>query len=144
VNLNPDQPPRSLDLSSSRLAHLAIMLVWLAAACLYPDCLRAAPAFVQGAYAVPQTPQTTVAVTYSAAQAAGNLNVVVVGWNDTSNSVSSVTDSEGNTYQLAVGPTKQSSSLSQSIYYAKNIVGGANSVTVQFSGARCLSGYSDP
>jgi hypothetical protein len=96
---------------------------------------RAAPAYVQGAYATPQTPQTTVSVTYSASESAGNLNVVIVGWNDTTNVVNSVSDSQGNTYQLAVGPTKQSTALSQSIYYAKNIVGGSNTVTVRFSGS---------
>jgi len=48
--------------------------------------------------------------------------------------VSSVTDSQGNAYQLAVA-TKQSTSLSQSIYYAKNIAGGSNSVTVKFGGS---------
>jgi fibronectin type III domain protein len=96
---------------------------------------RAAPAYVQGAYATPQTPQSTVSVTYPASQSAGNLNVVIVGWNDTTNVVNSVSDSQGNTYQLAAGPTKQSTALSQSIYYAKNIVGGSNTVTVRFSGS---------
>ena len=42
------------------------------------------PTYVQGNSATPQTPQTTVTVPYTAAQTAGNLNVVVVGWNDTS------------------------------------------------------------
>src|SRR5262245_28587886 len=41
------------------------------------------PSYVQGSYAVPQTPQSTVNVTFSGAQTAGNLNVVVVGWSDT-------------------------------------------------------------
>src|SRR5207249_231157 len=40
-------------------------------------------AFVQGAYAVPQTPQSTVSVTFGAAQGAGNLNVIAIGWSDT-------------------------------------------------------------
>src|SRR3984893_14505106 len=97
--------------------------------------LRAAPSYVQGNYAAPQTPQTTVSVTYTDAQSAGNLNVVIVGWNDTTNVVNSVSDSQGNTYQLAVGPTKQSTALSQSIYYANNVVGGSNTVTVRFSGS---------
>ena len=39
-------------------------------------------AFMQANYAVPRTPQTTVTVTYTSAQTAGNLNVVVAGWND--------------------------------------------------------------
>ena len=56
----------------------------------------AAFGFVQVNSAVPQTPQTTVTVTYTQAQTSGNLNVVVVGWNDTTTQVSSVTDSQGN------------------------------------------------
>src|SRR5204862_7700296 len=39
-------------------------------------------AFVQANYATPQTAQIAVAVPYTAAQTAGNLNVVVAGWND--------------------------------------------------------------
>jgi hypothetical protein len=101
----------------------------------------AAIGFVQGGYATPQSPQSTVSVTFTSAQTAGNLNVVVVGWNDTNAAVSSVTDSLGNWYTLAVGPTKHPGSagtysLTQSIYYAKNIVGAAastNTVTVQFT-----------
>ena len=97
--------------------------------------------YVQGNYAVPHPSATTVAVPFNAAQAAGDLNVVVVGWNDTTAAVSSVTDKSGNKYALAVGPTLYSSStepFSQSIYYAKNIAAaaaGANSVTVTFSTA---------
>ena len=94
--------------------------------------------YVQGAYATPHTPQTTVAVNFNAAQAVGDLNVVVVGWNDTTASVGSVVDSSGNTYTLAVGPTQVSGKLSQSIYYAKNIAAaaaGTNTVTVTFTQA---------
>src|SRR5271166_1698688 len=52
---------------------------------------KATPSFVQGNYADPQTPQATVNVSYTRAQAAGDLNVVVVGWNDTNAQVNSVT-----------------------------------------------------
>ena len=98
----------------------------------------AAPGYVQGNYAVPQTPQTTVTLPYTSAQTAGDLNVVVVGWNETTAKVSSLTDTSGNTYTLAVGPTLLSGALSQSIYYAKNIkaaAAGANVVTVKFTSA---------
>jgi hypothetical protein len=98
----------------------------------------ATPAFVQVNSAVPQsTSVATVVVPFSAAQSAGNLNVVVVGWNDTVATVSSVSDTSGNSYTLVAGPTP-GTALSQSIYYAKNIAaaaGGANQVTVAFSPA---------
>ena len=90
--------------------------------------------FVQVKSATPQTASSSVSVTYSTAQTAGNLNVVEVGWNDTTSSVNTVTDSRGNSYALAVGPTR-GTGLSQSIYYARNIVGGSNTVTVTFSKA---------
>ena len=62
----------------------------------------------------------------------------MVGWNDSTTTVSAVTDSKGNVYLRAVGPTAVSGLLSQSIYYAKNIVAaaaGTNTVTVTFSDA---------
>jgi hypothetical protein len=91
-------------------------------------------AFVQVKAATPQTASASVAVTYTAAQTAGNLNVVLVGWNDTTSAVSSVTDRRGNTYALAIGPTS-GTGLRQSIYYAKNIAAGSNTVTVKFNQA---------
>jgi Fibronectin type III domain len=102
----------------------------------------AAPKYIQGHYAVPQTPQTSVTVPYSSAQTAGDLNVVVVGWNDSATRIGSLKDSKGNVYQLAVGPTV-TGALSQSIYYAKNIAAASaavNAVTVTFSG---LASYPD-
>ena len=95
-------------------------------------------AFMQGNYADPQSPQTTVNVPFTAAQVAGDLNAVVVGWGDSTAVVSSVTDTSGNTYTLGVGPTIVSGVGSQSIYYAKNIAAagaGANTVTVTFASA---------
>jgi hypothetical protein len=94
--------------------------------------------FVQGNFNTPQSSPTSVVVPYTAAQSAGNLNVVVVGWNDATTTVSSVTDTNGNIYTLAVGPTVQpaGSGLSQAIYYAKNInnaTASGNAVTVRFS-----------
>jgi hypothetical protein len=45
-----------------------------------------------------------------------------------------VTDTHGNVYVRAVGPTK-TTGLQQIIYYARNIVGGSNQVTVTFNQA---------
>jgi hypothetical protein len=87
---------------------------------------------------LPPATASSVAVAYTAAQTAGDLNVVVMGWNDATATVKSVTDTKGNAYVLAVGPTLVSGTLSQSIYYAKNIVSAAangNTVTLAFNGA---------
>ena len=96
--------------------------------------LAVAIGFGQVAAATPQSPTATVSVTYPGAQTAGDLNIVVVGWNDTTAAVQSVKDSAGNTYNVAIGPTS-GTGLQQSIYYAANIVSGSNTVTVQFNQA---------
>src|ERR1700735_3068212 len=82
--------------------------------------MSATPGYVQGNYATPQTTETTIPVPYTTAQTVGDLNVVIIGWNDSTAYVNSVTDSKGNSYQLAAGPTV-TGTISQSIYYAKNI-----------------------
>ena len=72
--------------------------------------------------------------------AAGDLNVVIVGWSDSDRSqVTSVTDTKGNAY--VAGHRSHADcpgAVSQSIYDAANIAGaaaGANTVTVTFSPA---------
>jgi hypothetical protein len=95
----------------------------------------AMPAFVQVNSAVPQSPQSTVATTFTKAQVAGDLNAVVVGWNEAAGNVTSVTDSAGNPYQVAAATTR-GTRLSQAVYYAKGIAAaGANTVTVRFDKA---------
>ena len=92
--------------------------------------------YVQESYSCPQTAQTSVTVTYATAQTSGDLNIVAVGWDDSVTTVTSVTDTAGNTYALAVGPTVVSGVESHAIYYAKNIAAAAanaNAVTVKFS-----------
>jgi hypothetical protein len=64
-----------------------------------------------------------------------------VGWNDDTATVTSVSDTSGNVYAVAVGPTMQpgpagGGGLTQAIYYAKNVAAapaGGNAVTVAFS-----------
>jgi hypothetical protein len=73
-------------------------------------------------------------VAYPTAQAAGDLNVVIASWHGTGNSITSVTDTQGNTYALAIGITR-GTGLSQSIYYAKNSKAGANTVTLNYQSA---------
>jgi hypothetical protein len=95
-------------------------------------------AFVQVAVNTTSGTAQSFSATYAKAQDQGDLNVVAIGWNDTTSSVTSVHDSAGNTYQLAVGPTQYAPDLSQAIYYAPNIAAhgaGANVVTVDFDAA---------
>jgi hypothetical protein len=92
-------------------------------------------AFVQVANATNSTTASSLAATFGQPQGAGDLNVVAIGWNDTTSSVRSVRDSAGNSYSLAVGPTRFAPDLTQAVYYAQNIAAsgaGANTVTVSF------------
>ena len=93
--------------------------------------------YIQGAATATGGALTTVPVTMPNVQTAGNLNVVIIGWNDTTTTVSSVTDTENNTYTIAA-PLVTGTGLRQIIYYAKNIAGEAsnpNEVTVTFNQA---------
>ena len=102
------------------------------------------PAFVQGNYydddAIFTSELAAVTLPLRSAQAAGDLNFVAVAWDSTpAVALTAVTDSAGNTYSLAAGPTQLkdkfgSFTLQQSIYYAKNIVAAAsNAITVTFA-----------
>ena len=100
---------------------------------LFPLVPLVAPSFVQVASATPPGSVASVTATYPGAQAAGNFNIVVVGWRGLKALVQSVTDSAGNTYTLAVGPVT-GTLLRQYIYFAANIKGGNNTVTVTWTG----------
>jgi hypothetical protein len=90
--------------------------------------------FVQVNNAAPQSLESSVSVTYPRAQTAGDTNILAIGWNDSSSSIVSVSDSAGNNYQVAA-PTARGDGVSQALYYAPDVAGGANTVTVTFSGA---------
>jgi hypothetical protein len=96
----------------------------------------AVPAFVQQNSATPQDLQGSVTVGFTNPQTAGNANILVIGWQDPAVAITSVTDSSGNVYQVAIpAATSRSSPQSQAIFYAANINSAAsgNSVTVTFS-----------
>jgi hypothetical protein len=81
---------------------------------------------------------STNSTAFSNANTAGNLIVVVAAWGSTTISMSSLTDSAGNTYVSAAGPVNWNGAAPtsrQQIFYAKNIKGGANTVTAQLSSA---------
>ena len=101
---------------------------------LLMPALSLGQAFVQENNNTVAETTASVGVTYGAPETAGNLNVVVVGWVDTSSSVTSVVDDNTNTYVLA--GTTSGNGITQAIYYARNIVLPTNNtptVTVQFN-----------
>jgi hypothetical protein len=121
---------------------MSLALLWL---CAFGGISNANPAaFVQVSAATPQGKQSQVTVTFAKAQIAGDTNILAIGWENTRSTITAVTDSAGNTYQLAVPtaqlavPTPGGDGLSQAIYYAANInaaAAGANTVTVTFKKA---------
>jgi hypothetical protein len=68
-------------------------------------------------------------ITLPGSSVTGDLLVLSFVYGNTALSVTSVTDSKGNTYTPAVGPTTVGAWGEAYTYYAKNIVGGAGPVT---------------
>ena len=93
----------------------------------------ATPAPVQGNSAAGATASPTVSITFTGSQRAGDLNVIAIGWLGTTNTVTAVSDSNGNNYFLVPSLTVVSGVSSQVVYYAPNIASGSNTVTVTFS-----------
>jgi chitodextrinase len=119
------------DFSNNESAQSSALVVTTTAAPASP------PAFAQQSYATPQSPQSQVSATYAGAQTAGNTNIIAVGWNDMTSSITSLIDSAGNIYQLAMA-TYRGNGLSQAIYYASKIkaaASGSNQVRVTFDRA---------
>jgi chitodextrinase len=89
------------------------------------------PAFVQAA-ALQITSGASVSVVFANPTTSGNLIVAYVIW-DNSGSVT-LSDSRGNTYTSAVGPTKYSGNKTNAqVFYAKNIEGGATTLKATFA-----------
>ena len=88
-------------------------------ALLFLPALSTGQTFVQENNNLIVVNASTVSVTYAAAETAGNTNIVIVGWGDTSSSVVSVVDDNNNIYRL-VGTTA-GNGITQGIYYAANI-----------------------
>jgi hypothetical protein len=106
----------------------------LLAGLLLAPALALGQIWVQSASNSVSVNSASVSVTYGTAETVGDLNVVVVGWSDTTSSVTSVVDDNTNTYFLA--GTSKGNGLSQAIYYAPNIVLPNNTtptVTVTFT-----------
>src|SRR5260221_1741285 len=78
----------------------AALIAFLIAALFGTSSLLAAPAFVQSSYKCPSTPTQIIKVTFPAAQAAGDLNIVVVRWKHNSAHIDSVLDSNNKHYFL--------------------------------------------
>jgi hypothetical protein len=110
------------------------MLAIMGTMALMPTA-HAAISYVQGNYAS-GTNATSIATTLPNAQVAGDINIVVVAWNTSTATVSTVTDTKGNAYTAAGSATVYAGFGGIQFFYAKNIVAAAansNTVTVTFS-----------
>lgn len=92
---------------------------------------EAQAAFIQQNYTASQSAEFQVVVAYVGAQTSGNANIVAIGWQDMTASISSISDSAGNHYREGVAMFR-GNGLSQAIYYAADIRSGSNSITVTF------------
>jgi len=107
---------------------IAVLLVaW------FPSEGPAATAFVQSASISEFSSGITDAVTLTRNVKAGNLIAVYVAWTNTTDTLSSVTDSLGNTYTLVQNPTTLGAQGRAAGAYAQNILGGPCTVTATFS-----------
>jgi hypothetical protein len=88
--------------------------------------------FVQSA-SVADSSVPSLTKSFTTNNIAGNLIVVSSGWN-VLGSTASISDTQGNLYATAVGPIANSGGGFQGqVWYAKNIKGGANTVTVAYN-----------
>jgi hypothetical protein len=94
------------------------------------DAAAPAAGWVQGISATGAN-DTSVNLAYTHAQRAGDLDVVVVSWGQTSTHVASISDTVGDTF-TRIGNSFNTGLLTQAMYYAPNITAGANTITVTF------------
>ncbi|HMC68421.1 MAG TPA: hypothetical protein VKJ07_04635, partial [Mycobacteriales bacterium] len=89
-----------------------------------------APTFVQVAAKNAGTVASTTQA-FGAASTTGNTIVVTIEYDHATATISSVTDTKGNTYTLAAGPTNWGVPLTHTAtYVAKNITGGGAAITI--------------
>jgi len=75
---------------------------------------------------------STVSVAFRRPNTAGNLIVAYVVWDG--GGAATVTDSAGNAYQTAIGPTQlPGDPTSAQVFYAANVAGGINALTATFA-----------
>ena len=80
---------------------------------------------------------STGSLAFTSSNTARNLIVVALRIGNTATQ-STVTDSRGNTYQLAASQNQTTDGSRALIYYAANIAGGANTVSIHLNGSATL------
>ena len=113
------------------LAVVSASLIAVSAVAVAPRPVAGAatPSFVQ-ARAAEITRGRTNSVAFNTANAAGNLIVVSVFWDNTSSV--SVADSRGNAYTSGGARRTWGSNRSAQVFYARSVAAGTNTVTATF------------
>jgi glucose/arabinose dehydrogenase/PKD repeat protein len=122
-------PPRAK--AKVAIAGLLAAILFMGSAVVSNHAAQAAtPSFVQGA-ANEVGSGTTNAVPFAQNNTAGNLIAVYVLWNNSG--AATLADSRGNAYAVGAARTAWGNGWSSQTFYAKNIAGGANTVTATFA-----------
>jgi hypothetical protein len=113
--------------------HRAFLLILPASLFLFDAPASSQVAFVQAVANVSSGSTSSFSLSFPSNTAAGNL--ILVGFDCTSSgsTFSSVTDSQGNVLTEVGGPLTTPGGVSTRLYYANNIGGGADAVTITFS-----------
>jgi hypothetical protein len=86
--------------------------------------------YIQGASSGNDSYATSVSAAFPGGTGSGDLIVLAISWDTSGNAQPSVSDSQGNTYALATTSNNPATYQGLAIYYAPNIKGGADTVTV--------------
>lgn len=106
-------------------------LVLTAALLIFATC-ASCQSFVQATANAASTSATSFSVSFPSNTVSGDL--ILVGFDlDTGVTPSSVTDSQGNVFTQVGSQLTSPASIASQVYYAKNIKGGADTVTVNLS-----------
>jgi hypothetical protein len=117
--------------SSATLSAILTLMLFCGALVASP---APAPQLVQATANHTTGAASTLSLSFPANTAAGD--TVLVGFDfDTNASLSSLSDSQGNAFSVVGAPLTTPGGAQMRVYYAQNIKGGADTVTVNFSGS---------
>ena len=87
-------------------------------------------AYLQGASFANDASAATTSAAFPGNTAAGDLIVVAISWDTSGSAQPSVSDSQGNLFSLATSTSNPTTYQALAVYYAANIKGGADTITV--------------
>ena len=132
-------PRRAPRCAPVRVMVLALVLATAATLLIAGGAHAATPGYVQGQGNEIKS-GTVNSLAFQSANTAGNLIVAYVVWSTTS--AVTVSDSKGSVYASAAPATRwNNNGWSSQVFYAKNVVGGANTVRATFSSA--ITSFAD-